>query len=636
MQTRKPLLTVIGSLAAVLTTLGGQAHAQGYQFGTCGAAGAAGPTQAMCNEAYQATSLDGAVIVLNGIQHWTVPVSGMYRVTAIGAQGASAQAGTQGGRGARIAGEFYLLAGTHLRLVVGQVAGRNAVNGSGGGGSFVIDTASGPLLVAGGGAGTRAGAAQDGCDASINIFGTVGSGEFSTSDCEHKVGDEGYGGRVSAAGWGSAGGGYFGAGEDDFPSGNGGHSWATGMRGGSTGAGCAGLPVAHGGFGGGGTGDGCAGGGGGGGYSGGDGGFIAGGGGSFNNGANQERAAGVGVGDGSVLIELADSTPPVIVFTTVPSSLTNSSSSAFAFSTNEPAMLSCSLDGGVAAPCNRTAVEGWATFPGLADGVHTLSVFGVDPASNGSSAQYSWTIDTVAPSLSTLDTLPNPSPINTAIMLSAEWSGATGASYSVDGEAFTDLTLTNGTFAASLGAFTQAGVRDVCVRGMDGAGNVSGSACVLLAIFDPAAGFATGGGWIDSPAGAVAADASLTGKATFGFVSRYQKGAAVPTGKTGFQFQTANLAFHSTAYEWLVISGARAQYKGSGTINGAGDYGFLLTAVDGAVLGEGARDRLRVKIWERATGAMVYDNQQGGDLSDTADPAAVVGGGNIVIHAGKK
>jgi len=54
------------------------------------------------------------------------------------------------------------------------------------------------------------------------------------------------------------------------------------------------------------------------------------------------------------------------------------------------------------------------------------------------------------------------------------------------------------------------------------------------------------------------------------------------------------------------------------------------------VLGGGARDRLRVKIWERATGAIVYDNQQSGDVSDTAEPATVVGGGNIVIHSGKK
>ena len=58
------------------------------------------------------------------------------------------------------------------------------------------------------------------------------------------------------------------------------------------------------------------------------------------------------------------------------------------------------------------------------------------------------------------------------------------------------------------------------------------------------------------------------GKANFGFVSKYQKGAKVPTGETEFQFKAGDLNFHSTAYEWLVIAGAKAQYKGIGTVNG--------------------------------------------------------------------
>ena len=79
----------------------------------------------------------------------------------------------------------------------------------------------------------------------------------------------------------------------------------------------------------------------------------------------------------------------------------------------------------------------------------------------------------------------------------------------------------------------------------------------------------TGGGWIDSPLCAYTPDTSLIGKATFGFVSKYQKGATAPTGQTQFQFHVANMDFKSTSSQWLVISGARAQYKGSGTINGA-------------------------------------------------------------------
>jgi hypothetical protein len=79
-----------------------------------------------------------------------------------------------------------------------------------------------------------------------------------------------------------------------------------------------------------------------------------------------------------------------------------------------------------------------------------------------------------------------------------------------------------------------------------------------------------------------------------------------------------------------VVSGARAQYRGVGTINGAGDYGFLLTAIDGQVKG-GGTDKFRMKIWEIASGNIVYDNQMG--QLDTGDASTALGGGSIQIQA---
>ncbi|MCZ7570216.1 MAG: hypothetical protein M5U01_16745 [Ardenticatenaceae bacterium] len=77
---------------------------------------------------------------------------------------------------------------------------------------------------------------------------------------------------------------------------------------------------------------------------------------------------------------------------------------------------------------------------------------------------------------------------------------------------------------------------------------------------------------------------------------------------------------------------ARAQYKGSGTINGAGDFGFMLTAIDGQIKGGGGSDKFRIKIWDKNNeDTIVYDNQMGAD--DGADPTTVIGGGGIVIHA---
>jgi hypothetical protein len=166
--------------------------------------------------------------------------------------------------------------------------------------------------------------------------------------------------------------------------------------------------------------------------------------------------------------------------------------------------------------------------------------------------------------------------------------------------------------------------------GASGTANTVGGLPAFIVIYDPSGGWVTGGGWINSPVGAYAADPSLTGKATFGFVSKYQRGAQAPTGQTEFQFKAANLNFHSTSYDWLVTSGARAQFKGSGTLNGSGDYAFMLTAIDGQVNGGGGQDKLRIKIWSKSDGGVIYDNLMGG--TDDDDPTTVLGGGSIVIH----
>ena len=143
-----------------------------------------------------------------------------------------------------------------------------------------------------------------------------------------------------------------------------------------------------------------------------------------------------------------------------------------------------------------------------------------------------------------------------------------------------DGTTSPGTISAGVATashtYAGAGVSLVTVTITDSAGGVATGDYDYIVVYDPSGGFVTGGGWIYSPAGAYPADPTLAGKASFGFVSKYKKGANAPTGETEFQFHATSFNFKSTSYEWLVVAGKKAQYKGEGTVNGAGAYKFML------------------------------------------------------------
>ncbi len=123
----------------------------------------------------------------------------------------------------------------------------------------------------------------------------------------------------------------------------------------------------------------------------------------------------------------------------------------------------------------------------------------------------------------------------------------------------------------------------------------------------------------------------LEGKANFGFVSKYKKGADVPEGETEFRFRAGDLNFHSTEYQWLVVAGANAKFKGRGSINGQGTYKFMVTATDSDVAGGGDVDSFHIKITDGED--VVYDNQPTED--DDSDVGTEIGGGNIVVHKAK-
>jgi hypothetical protein len=257
-------------------------------------------------------------------------------------------------------------------------------------------------------------------------------------------------------------------------------------------------------------------------------------------------------------------------------------------------------------------------------------------------------IDDIGPVTSDVIATPNPVDIHTGITLSAtvddgKTGGATiqSAEYRINDGSYQPISASDGSFdnmtesvSISVPSFELSNVYQLCVRGTDVLGNVGAEDCMLLAVYDPDGGFVTGGGWIDSPAGAcqpTAACAIETGKANFGFVSKYKNGATVPTGNTNFVFKSGDIHFQSDSYEWLVVSGAKASYRGTGTINGVGDYGFQINAIDSDLVGSTDQDLFRIKIWDKSSGNhVVYDNEMGKD--ENGDPTTVISGGSIVIH----
>lgn len=235
---------------------------------------------------------------------------------------------------------------------------------------------------------------------------------------------------------------------------------------------------------------------------------------------------------------------------------------------------------------------------------------------------------TVDPAVGAIEGLPgSPAPVGTTVEASVSLKAPTNTT-SVATWNWGDGTTSSGVVSGSAGvgavmgshSYTAAGVYPVSVTVTDSDGGVGTSMYSSdIVVYNPSAGFVTGGGWIDSPAGALAPQPGATGKASFGFVAAYRAGATVPTGNTEFQVRSGEFDFRSSAYQWLVVNhhGTNAQLKGTGMVNGSGSYTFMIWAA------QGSPDTFRIQIINRSTGVVVYDN--GGDQQIKA--------GEIMIHS---
>jgi alpha-tubulin suppressor-like RCC1 family protein len=287
-------------------------------------------------------------------------------------------------------------------------------------------------------------------------------------------------------------------------------------------------------------------------------------------------------------------------------------------------------------------------------GTHTITIRAADSCGATTDASFTLTVNNTAAAALSLESscetpvvsITGPSggaiyELGTTVNLAGAFVDASGgshtATWSINSITFAGAVNEEARTVSGVYTFTESAVYQLSLTvgndcGQQGSSNLVSGLTAMVVVYDPSNGYLTGQGSIDSPAGAYPADPSSTGAAGFGFVSKYVNGDSVPSGISEFQFKTANFSFSSTSYEWLVLSGARVQYKGSGTINNADNYGFLLTVIDGQIQGGGDVDKFRIKIWDKATNLVIYDNQI--NDPDSADPSTALSSGSIIIGTG--
>ncbi|MBI4080147.1 MAG: DUF1416 domain-containing protein [Candidatus Levybacteria bacterium] len=265
-------------------------------------------------------------------------------------------------------------------------------------------------------------------------------------------------------------------------------------------------------------------------------------------------------------------------------------------------------------------------------GVYTVTVTVMDDQGAAGTGTATITVNNVAPTVEAISAPTAPVQINTAVTASASFSDPGVSETHTASWDWGDGVTTSGTITESNGSgsvsgnhtYTATGVYTVVLSVTDNYGGVGSSQFQYIAVYapNPSALF-SGSRMFNSPAGAYPQNPQLTGKVMFGISVKYSND--VPTGNTDMDFKVGNLNFVATSYQYLVTTGAKATLKGSGTINGSGNYTFLATGIQGS---NGGQDFIRFQIKD-SSNTVIYDTQPG--AADTSDPITPVTG-HIVVH----
>ena len=177
-----------------------------------------------------------------------------------------------------------------------------------------------------------------------------------------------------------------------------------------------------------------------------------------------------------------------------------------------------------------------------------------------------------------------------------------------------------GTSASATHAYASAGWYTVSATVTDDDGASVSTAAQTLVVYDATAGYTTASGYIQG--------VLITQKTYFSHDVRYT-GGTTPVGTFEIHGTTAaNLT--SSAFEYLVVQGTTGTFKGAGTLTNGTPVTFIVRGIDNKP-GQVNRDKIRIKVWNTATSAVIYDSQP--NAADLATPTAnVIAGSYNILH----
>ena len=275
--------------------------------------------------------------------------------------------------------------------------------------------------------------------------------------------------------------------------------------------------------------------------------------------------------------------------------------------------------------CDNGTTDG-VPDPLCATGGVTVTVSFVNHAPVPSTVTWSPTVDPLKVNTSVTAT-GSFTDVDTGDTHTATWSWGDGATSS--GTVTAEPGSNPGTVTGSH-TYAAAGLYTVTLTITDKAGATGTLTYKSVNVYNPT-GTISGSGQISSPAGSYLANPSLAGTATFSSISvKYANGATVPSGTTSFSYTPANLTFSASTFKWLITTGGKAWYKGTGTvtINGSSQScNFLVAAVDGPNF---TTDYFRIKIW--IASGTIYDDQKGAADDAVAAVVATTGVASITVR----